>query len=251
MKPYAGAMNYMLRKTFGILCSLDIVQLNNVPMRGPLILVANHVNFLEVPVIRANLHPRNITGLVKAQTFENPLLDFLFKTWEGIPIERGTVDRTALKSCLDALAEGKIVAVAPEGTRSGNGRLLPGKAGIALLAVRSGAPILPMSYWGGEHFWDNLKQFRRTPFHVCVGRPFVVDTNGQGLSKEVRQRIVDEIMFKLAELLPEQYQGVYPNPEREVYQYLRDIQLAVVSGTKSHADHNISNGKDHQIPLQL
>jgi 1-acyl-sn-glycerol-3-phosphate acyltransferase len=215
-------VNWVLRAFFSILCRLDTAELNKVPMKGPLILVSNHVNFLEVPVLRARLHPRDIIALTKTQSYNNPILSFLFNTWGGIPIERGTVDRTALQVCINTLAEGKLLAVAPEGTRSGDGRLLPGKSGIVSLAVRSGAPLLPMSCWGGEHFWENLRHFRRTPFHVCVGRPFVVETDGKGLSRDVRQRIVDEIMFRLAELLPEQYHGAYPHPEREGYQYLRD-----------------------------
>jgi 1-acyl-sn-glycerol-3-phosphate acyltransferase len=220
---YTGLINPVLRAISGMLCRLDVAQLSKIPTQGPLILVANHVNFLEVPIIRTRLHPRDITGLTKAQTFDNPLLNFLFKTWGSIPIERDSVDRTALKACLDALNEGRILAIAPEGTRSGDGRLLPGKAGIVLLAVYSRVPLLPMVFWGGERFWDNLKRVRRTQFHVSVGQPFVIDTGGESLSRAVRQRITDEIMFKLAELLPEQYRGAYPQPEQVQYKYLRNL----------------------------
>jgi 1-acyl-sn-glycerol-3-phosphate acyltransferase len=223
VKPYAGAVNWFLRAVFGVLCRLDLAALRQVPRQGPLILAANHVNFLEAPVLCAHLYPRPLTGLVKAQSYDNPLFNFLFTTWGGIPIERGALDRAALQACLDALGEGKILAVAPEGTRSGDGKLLPGKPGIALLAVRSGAPLLPLVCWGGEQFWVNLKHLRRTPFHISVGRPFVVDARGESLSKNVRQCITDEIMFRLARLLPTQYRGAYPNPERAVYRYLRDI----------------------------
>ena len=223
MKSYTGLVNWVLRAFFGIVCRLDTAEVNKVPMQGPLILVSNHVNFLEAPIIRAKLHPRDIIALTKTESYDNPLFSFLFNTWGGIPIQRGTVDRTALHACIDALAESKQLAITPEGTRSGDGRLLPGKSGIVPLAVRSGAPLLPMACWGAEHFWVNLKHFRRTPFHVCVGRPFMVETSGKGMSKEVRQRIVDEIMFKLAELLPERYHGAYEHPERETYQYLREV----------------------------
>lgn len=225
MKPYAGAVNWVLRNFFGILCRLDLAALEKVPMKGPLILVANHVNFLEAPVVRSSLHPRDIVALTKVQSYDNLLFNFLFNTWGGIPIERGVVDRTALQACYDVLAAGKMLAVTPEGTRSGDGKLLPGKPGITLLAVRSGVPILPIAYWGAENFWDNLKHLRRTPFHVAVGRPFMVDTGGEGLSKDVRQRIADEIMLKIAELLPEQYRGAYPHPEHETYTFLRDVTV--------------------------
>lgn len=221
MKPNAGAVNALLRAVFGAACRLDVADLRSVPNRGPFILAANHVNFLEAPILRAHLHPRDIVALTKVQSYKNPLFNFLFNTWGGIPIERGTVDRAALQACAEALAAEKILAVAPEGTRSGSGKLLPGKPGIVLLAARSSAPIIPLACWGAEHFWHNLKRLRRTPFHVRVGQPFVVDTRGEALSRDVRQRIADEIMFKIAELLPEQYHGAYPHPERETYRYLR------------------------------
>jgi 1-acyl-sn-glycerol-3-phosphate acyltransferase len=216
-------VNWVLRAFFGALCRLDTSALEQVPMQGPLILVANHVNFLEAPVIRASLHPRDIVALTKTQTYNNLLFKFLFNAWGGIPIERGVVDRSALQACKDALAQGKILALTPEGTRSGSGKLQQGKPGAVLLAVRSGAPLLPVAFWGGEHFWENVKHFRRTPFHVRVGQPFVIETRGEALSKDVRQRIADEIMFKLAALLPEQYHGIYPHPEQETYRYLQDV----------------------------
>lgn len=222
MKPFAGVVNWVLRAFFGILCRLDTTALKQVPARGPLIVVANHVNFLEMPIVRSSLHPRDIVALTKVETYDSPLFNFLFHIWGGIPIQRGTVDRAALQACLDALSDGKILAVAPEGTRSGDGRLLQGKPGTVLVAVRSSAPLLPLVCWGYENFWENVKHFRRTPFHVCVGRPFVVDAQDEALSKDVRQRIADEIMFKLAELLPEAYRGMYQHPEQEVYRYVRD-----------------------------
>jgi 1-acyl-sn-glycerol-3-phosphate acyltransferase len=221
MKQTAGVVNWILRAMFGLLCRLDIAELRKVPARGPYLVIANHVNFLEVPVVLANVNSRNIIALTKTQSYANPLFHFLFNTWGGIPIERGVVDRAALQTCAAALAEGKLLAVTPEGTRSGDGKLLPAKPGIVILAVRSAAPLLPVAYWGAEHFWENLRHFRRTPFHARVGRPFVVETHGEGLSKDVRQRIADEIMFKLAELLPEQYHGAYPHPEREAFIYVK------------------------------
>ena len=223
MRSHTGLVNWVVRTFFSILCRQDIAELANIPRQGPFILVGNHVNFIEVPIVRANLHPRDIVMLTKVETFHNPLLNFLFDTWGGIPIERGTPDRDALQACLDALAQGRILAVAPEGTRSSDGKLLPGKSGIVPLAARSGAPIIPAVAWGHEHYRADLKRLRRVPFHTRVGRPFVVDTHGEGMSKDVRQRITDEIMFRLAELLPEAYHGAYPHPEQQEYRYLRDI----------------------------
>jgi 1-acyl-sn-glycerol-3-phosphate acyltransferase len=110
---------------------------------------------------------------------------------------------------LEVLNDGNILAVAPEGTRSWNGRLLRAQPGITLIALHSGAPILPLAHWGGENFSDNLKKFKRTDFHIRVGQLFYLDTRGEKMNRETRQTIADEIMYQIAVLMPLEYQGAY------------------------------------------
>ena len=204
-----------------ILCRIDASQLAQVPSQGPLLLVANHINFLDAPVMYTQLRPRPLTGFVKAETWENPVMALLFNIWGGIPIKRGEPDMTALNMALGALREGKIVVVAPEGTRSGDGRLKRGYPGIVVLALRSGAPLLPVAYHGGEGFRDNLSRLRRTDFHITVGQPFTLDTGEQKVTRPVRQAITDEIMYRIAALLPEDYRGEYSNLEAATQTYLK------------------------------
>jgi 1-acyl-sn-glycerol-3-phosphate acyltransferase len=78
-----------------ILCRIDASQLNQVPQQGPLLLVANHINFLDAPVVYTQLQPRPVTGFVKAETWENPVMGLLFNVWGGIPIRRGEPDLAA------------------------------------------------------------------------------------------------------------------------------------------------------------
>ena len=122
---------------------------------------------------------------------------------------RGEADLDAIRACLDVLKAGDILAIAPEGTRSYHGRLLRGEPGIALIALRSGAPILPMAHWGGEDFGANLKKLKRTDFHFRVGRPFHLDTQGEKVNGEMRQAMADEIMCQIAALMPQEYHGEY------------------------------------------
>jgi 1-acyl-sn-glycerol-3-phosphate acyltransferase len=205
-------VNWSIKGLIQILCRVDDTQLARVPDRGPLIIIANHVNFLEVPLFYTYLLPRQAVGFVKAETLNNPILGpLLFKLWKGIPIQRGEADMAAFRQALDALAEGKILAVAPEGTRSGHGRLQQGHPGIAFLALRSGAPVLPMVSHGGERFWNNLSRLRRTDFHITVGQPFHVDVGETKVTRQVRQQIADEIMYQMAALLPPAYRGTYAN----------------------------------------
>ena len=206
-----------------ILCRIDASELSQVPAQGPLLLVINHVNFLDAPIIYTHLQPRPLTGFVKAETWENPVMGLLFNIWGGIPIKRGEPDLAALDMALEALREGKIVAVAPEGTRSGNGQLKRGYPGIVILALRSCAPLLPIAYYGGESFRDNVSRLRRTDFHITVGQPFTLDTVGQKVTRPVRQAITDEIMYQVAALLPEDYRGEYANLKAATQKYLKFI----------------------------
>lgn len=207
-----------------ILCRIDASALKEVPEHGPLLLVANHVNFLDAPVMYTHLHPRPLTGFVKAETWDNPVMALLFNIWGGIPIRRGEPDMAALNMALEALRQGKIVAVAPEGTRSGSGKLKRGYPGIVVLALRSGAPLLPVAYYGGENFRDNLSHLRRTDFNIRVGQPFAIDPGEEKVTRSLRQTITDEIMYRIAALLPEHYRGEYADLQAATQKYLRFMQ---------------------------
>ena len=192
-----------------VLCKVDGEQVDKVPAHGPLILIANHVNFLEAPVLHCRLRPRQVIGLAKAEAWDNPLLGWLFDQWEAIPIRRGEPDIGALRQALGVLRGGRILVVAPEGTRSRHGRLQRGRSGAVTIALKSGAPLLPLAFYGGEAIGHNIRRLRRTPFHIIVGEPFHVEVGGKRVSRDVRQRIADEIMHQLAALLPPAYRGEY------------------------------------------
>lgn len=192
-----------------ILCNVDDGEIINVPARGPLIIASNHINFMEVPLMFTHLQPREITGFAKAETWDNPVMAFLFDLWGAIPLQRGEADAKAFRQALQALQQGKILAVAPEGTRSKHGKLQPGLPGIVMLAFHSKAPILPLVYYGGEQLSDNLKKLRRTEFHIRVGKMFRLAFDGHKIDQELRKEMVDEIMYQLAVLLPEDNRGYY------------------------------------------
>jgi 1-acyl-sn-glycerol-3-phosphate acyltransferase len=78
-----------------------------------------------------------------------------------------------------------------------------------MLAVRAGVPLLPLAHWGGEEFLKNLGRLKRTDFHIRVGDPICLKLDGVRMTHEIRQQIVDEMMYRLAELLPPAYRGEY------------------------------------------
>ncbi|MFM8426963.1 MAG: lysophospholipid acyltransferase family protein [Chloroflexota bacterium] len=196
--------------------------MDKVPAKGPLIIITNHTGQVEVPVFATMLQPRKITGWGKAEAFENLFLRWVFWAWDIIPVHRGEADMTALKTALRLLEEGRIFGVAPEGTRNKTGILRKGLPGAAILALKSGAPVIPVVHWGGEVFLKNLKQFKRTDFHIRIGDPFYVKADGK-VTSEMRQEIVDEMMYKIAAMMPEEYRGEYSNMSKASEKFLVNL----------------------------
>jgi 1-acyl-sn-glycerol-3-phosphate acyltransferase len=87
--------------------------------------------------------------------------------------------------------------------------------------LRSGAPLLPLVYHGGELFWSNLSRLRRTDFHIVVGQPFYLNAGEDKVTRRVRQQMTDEVMYQMAALLPPAYRGVYSNLTAATETYLR------------------------------
>jgi 1-acyl-sn-glycerol-3-phosphate acyltransferase len=191
------------------LCRIDDAQLERVPAQGPLILVTNHINIVEVPLLYTHLLPRRTTCFVASNRWENPFYRWLLDGAQMIPLHRGEADVAALREGLRRLEQGWIVIIAPEGTRGRTGRLQRGKAGVVPLALRSAAPLLPLVFFGHEGSAENVRRLRRTDFHIAVGKPFHLKAGANGAVREVRQAMADEIMRMLAGLLPPENRGVY------------------------------------------
>jgi 1-acyl-sn-glycerol-3-phosphate acyltransferase len=213
-------INPVVRFATSISCHINEEELRKVPKDGPLIVAANHISSLEVPIVVTRLDDRAMTGFAKAENWDHPFYRFIFEGWGAIPLRRGEADMTAMRAALATLKAGNILAIAPEGTRSGDGRLRRGLPGVVVLALKSGAPILPMVYYGGEQFKQNLRRFRRTPFNIVVGNAFHLNPGKEKTTHDVRQQMVDEIMYQLAAMLPPAYRGVYANLSLATERYL-------------------------------
>jgi 1-acyl-sn-glycerol-3-phosphate acyltransferase len=243
MKASSRVVTPVVKFLLGLACRVNDEELSKVPSHGPLIIVTNHINFLEVPLIMAHILPRDAIGIAKQETWDNPLLGALADVWEAIALDRGGTDLKAMREALGVLERGAILIVAPEGTRSGNGRLQKGHGGVVQLALRSGAPILPVAHYGGEKFWDNAKAMRRTPFVFRVGTPYrlrVPDGEQSAIggvkslentaqaasaSRSIREEMTASVMNSLSVLLPEQYRGLYPEPETASMRCVEPVRL--------------------------
>jgi len=215
------AINFVARTLTDIVCKVEAQGLDRIPAKGPIIVIVNHVNYLELPVIYSRARTDMGTGYSKVENWDNPLLRFVFNNWDLIPLERGEADVTAMRKGLQALAEDRILFITPEGTRSHHGRMQRGRPGAVLMATRSGAPVWPIACYGGEEFIENLKHGRRTDYHVVVGDPFTVDGHEKRITAPIRQQIMDEMMYQIAALMPPAYRGYYQDVSTATEEYLR------------------------------
>ncbi len=221
MNPVFWFVNVAIRFYARLTCTIDAPDLHKVPMVGPLIVFANHTGQIEVPLLFTYLQPRRLTGWAKVEAWDNWFMRWIFSLWGAIPVQRGEADISALKQALRALEQGYIFSLAPEGTRNKTGKLMRAMPGAVILAMHSGAPLLPIAHWGGEKHLGNLIRFKRTHFHIRVGEPFKLNTAGVKVTGEVRQQIVDEMMCQLAILMPEEYRGEYSNMSRSTQKYIK------------------------------
>jgi 1-acyl-sn-glycerol-3-phosphate acyltransferase len=210
-----------LKALTGLMFRVEAAQLAKVPRRGPLIIVTNHVHIPEIPTLYTRLSPRKVYGMALAErVLAKNFLGRILRLFGTIPVRRGEADLIALRTGIKELTKGNIILLDPEGTRSHNGCLQKGRPGAILMALHSGAPLIPVVHYGSENYRENLRRLRRTDLHYVVGKPFRVETRGQQVTSTIRQQIIDEVMFQMAGLLPAQYRGVYAALEAAQYEYL-------------------------------
>ncbi|MCL4505362.1 MAG: 1-acyl-sn-glycerol-3-phosphate acyltransferase [Chloroflexi bacterium] len=199
--------NAGLRFAYRALMRVQVNGLEHVPPSGPVIVMINHVNFFDPVVVLAALG-RPITPMAKVEAFEDWRIRPLVVTYGAIPVHRGAVDTQAIRSATEVLASGGMILISPEGTRSSTGGLIQGQEGLAYLATRTNATILPVGIVGTPQIWPMLKRFRRAPVTFTIGAGFVMQTDGKP-TRETLRRLTDDAMYRLAAVLPEAMRGVY------------------------------------------
>jgi 1-acyl-sn-glycerol-3-phosphate acyltransferase len=197
----------------GPLLSLRLIGVENVPHDGPLLVASNHLSNAD-PIILEAAFPRPLFFVGKSELFRNPFFRWVLHRFGGIPVERGTPDRAAIRRAQAVLDQGIALGIYPEGVRSKTVALVKGLPGAGLIALQSNAPVLPVAIWGTEFFPVNGDIPPRRPKNLarCVtvrfGSPFHVPerVDGKRVTAEEATRL---IMVRIAELLPERYHGVY------------------------------------------
>lgn len=195
----------------------DITQegVGNIPPFGPLLYVSNHLHNLD-PGIEFYAFTRPLNFMGKQELFETPVVRQISEASGGFPVDRGKFDREALRQAEERLAKGLTVGIYAEGTRSVTGALTEAKAGVGLIALKTGAPVLPVAITGSERLPFNgskgdtadVHEGERPGVHIVYGEPFYLPRTVDG-RKISATEATDIIMLEIARLLPESYRGVY------------------------------------------
>ena len=190
---------------------------HNAPLKGPYLVVANHLGSSD-PVLVSLALRRRIIFLAKEELFSNPVYAYFVTQFGAIPVYRGKFNREALQKTRAILSGGGAIGLFPEGQRSRSGALIAAQPGSALIASHNRVPILPVGITGTETMRGFGWIWRRPRVLINIGEPFYLPDAGKALNSEQLDRYSDLIMRKIAELLPEKYRGVYheiPNEQKD------------------------------------
>ncbi|HLZ61273.1 MAG TPA: lysophospholipid acyltransferase family protein [Ktedonosporobacter sp.] len=190
-----------------VVCRYQVSGSERIPATGPLLIVANHLSWFD-PILLGSIVPRRIWFFTKIEAFAWPVVGWLLRRTGQIPVARGGSDRAALEQALTYLYEGKAVAIFPEGTVARKERMIAAHTGVAMLALRSGATVLPIAHTGTRRILRKHGGLRPS-ITVQVGLPYV-PILPEGMPRKVGlQTITKDIMEQIATMLPPEQRGVY------------------------------------------
>lgn len=182
----------------------------NLPERGPYLMVTNHLSYADAPLVAIGVRSPQMVALAADTYQKNPLFRWLVETVGGVWINRGSGDRGAIKAAVDTLKAGKILGIAPEGTRSKvTHALMKAKSGAAFIASKAGVPVVPIAVTGTQNIWRDLKRLRRAEVTFTIGPTFTLPPlDGNDKNKQLEEH-TREMMCHIAALLPVDYRGAY------------------------------------------
>lgn len=214
MLPFYTVSTGMMKLALVSLTCWRVNGKENVPRNGPLIVVSNHLSMVDPPLLSASV-PRRIVFMAKGELFYSWGRGFV-RAFGAFPVHRGTLDREAIRQAMRVLENGQVLGMFPEGGRNRSHVLEEAEPGAALIALRSGAPILPVGISGTENVKGPGLIFRRPRITVTIGQPFYLSESKERPTRDRWVEATDIIMSHIAEALPSQYRGIYGERPRGI-----------------------------------
>ncbi len=187
----------------------EFAGLEHVPRSGGVIIATNHLSFVDTPLLLMNPPRADITALVADKHQSDAFMRWFVDSAGGIWIDRTRADFAAFRTAIEALKRGQALGIAPEGTRSPTGELQQGKPGLILLALKTNAPIVPVGISGTVGGVKRMFSFQKPRFLARFGPAFHLPELQRENREEAMQAMTDEIMCRIAALLPPEYHGYY------------------------------------------
>ncbi len=195
------------RTVFKLYFGWRVYNPERVPSEGPVILASNHASFLDPPLVGAGVK-RGINYLARENLFRFPVMGWVLRNWQVVPVDREGGGARGLKAILDRLLDGGAIILFPEGTRTRDGKLQPARSGIGLTVIKSDAPLVPVRVFGTFEAYGRQMRFPR-PRRVAVkyGQPMRFEqlraearVCAKSRLKEIYQQVADEILGAIATL---------------------------------------------------
>jgi 1-acyl-sn-glycerol-3-phosphate acyltransferase len=207
---------FLLNLFISLTARIEVIGAEYANQPAGYVIASNHIGRLDAILIYKFTDRKDIIMLVAEKYREIPLAQWFVKQLDAIWIDRFNADLSALRQALSRLKNGGVLVLAPEGTRSPTGALQKAWPGAAYLAAKSGAPIVPVALVGCEDskFFPNLKRLRRTQVTAYAGEPFKLPPVPLHDREAVLEQYTDEIMCRIAALLPPSYRGYYADHPR-------------------------------------
>jgi len=201
MDPLYGLCHYMINCAHEALFRGEVAGLEHLPGDGAFLVAANHASHLDPPFIGAVM-PHQMAFFARKSLWKPGLASWWMDGVGAIPVDRDGSDLAAIKRVLGTLAAGRPIALFPEGTRSPDGRLQPAKAGVGLIACKTGVPVVPCRIFDSHLALGRAGGFRPgTPIDIVFGRPLApADYDRKSDDKERYQRASERIMTAIAAL---------------------------------------------------
>lgn len=196
--PIYAAGRRLFRVFFRTLYAEREVGQRNVPTTGPVIVAANHVSFLDPPLVGGAITTRQVWFMAKKELFQIPILGRLIGYCGCFFVDRKARDGKAIDRGLQLLNSGKLIGIFPEGTRSRDGKLKQGKAGVAMLALKTGATIVPAAVFNSKEIVDR-KFLPGPPLGIRIGEPISVEKMEEPSRERIRE-VLNQVMGAIAAL---------------------------------------------------